>query len=356
MYKVQNDKNEIFALKKLVETGQNKEHVEGEIKIVGEKLNHDNIVMLKDSFEEKGSLFYTKYIVMEYCEGGDLGDYMVKHQPDLSERFDFMTDIARGVSYLHAQGIIHRDIKPENILLKNSEDRLICKITDFGLSRIKETRSHVFVSQVGTLPYLAPEILDGHSYTHCVDVFALGLLYYAITEHVIVENTRGVKAFIPAKIFSKTRYDYMNSVIRKECPNESEFLKSYFTESADMGHLVFFMIQTNPEKRPLMDFVLVKIVEAKDAHQMKLALEDLAPNKDKYGKVEHLQKEIESLQIELSRGKHSKKEDEDTITEILIQNYALQAENYDLREQLMKSKDEPKFVRISDSININYRY
>ena len=81
-------------------------------------------------FKRKHSCFISNnYIVTEYCNGGELGDYTVKHKPDLSTRFDFMTDIARGVSYLHAQGIIYRDIKPENILLKNKEDRLICKIT-----------------------------------------------------------------------------------------------------------------------------------------------------------------------------------------------------------------------------------
>ena len=340
VYKVKNERGELFAVKKLIETGQNEKHVEGEIKIVGEKLNHDNIVLLEESFQEKALMFYTKYIVMEYCNGGDLGDYMVKHKPDLSTRFDFMTDIARGVCYLHAQGIIHRDIKPENILLKNKEDRLICKITDFGLSRIKESRSHVFVSQVGTLPYLAPEILDGYSYTNCVDVFALGLLFYAITNHVIVENARGEQSFIPAKIFSKTRYEYLNSVIRKENPSENDFVKSYFTESTDMGHFVYFMIQTNPKTRPMMDFVLMKTVEAKYEHKMKLALQDQDLNKEKRVTVEYLEKKVESLQIELSGEKHSKREDEDTITVILDQNSKLQTENQELREQLMK-KSEP---------------
>ena len=111
-----------------------------------------------------------------------------------STRFDFMTDIARGVCYLHAQGIIHRDIKPENILLKNKEDRLICKVTDFGMSRVKESRSHVFVSGNS-----APEILDGHSYTNWVDVFALRLLFYGITNHAIIENTCKRKIVLSGK-------------------------------------------------------------------------------------------------------------------------------------------------------------
>ena len=135
-----------------------------------------------------------------------------------STRFDFMTDIARGVCYLHAQGIIHRDIKPENILLKNKEDRLICKVTDFGMSRVKESRSHVFVSGNS-----APEILDGHSYTNsCFMVLPIMLLLRTLVRE---------KSFFPAKILSETRYDYLDSVIRKENPSESDFIKSYFKES-----------------------------------------------------------------------------------------------------------------------------
>ena len=128
------------------------------------------------------------------------------------------------------------------------------------------------------------------------------------------------KLFFPAKILSETRYDYLDSVIRKENPSESDFIKSYFKESLDMGHLVYFMIQTNPEQRPMMDFVLMKTVEAKDAHKMNLALEDLALNKEKYVKAKSLKTKVESPQNEPLEVKQCKKVDEDTVTVILDQN------------------------------------
>ena len=80
------------------------------------------------------------------------------------------------------------------------------------------------------------------------------------------------------------------------------------------------MIQTNPEQRPMMDFVLMKTVEAKDAHKMNLALEDLALNKEKYVKAKSLKTKVESPQNEPLEVKQCKKVDEDTVTVILDQN------------------------------------
>ena len=90
---------------------------------------------------------------MEYCRGGDLQDYTIKNEPKLKERFNLMTDMARGVLYLHSQNIIHRDLKPENVLLTNTGQRCICKITDFGLSRIMKQKEEEFSTHSGSLPF-----------------------------------------------------------------------------------------------------------------------------------------------------------------------------------------------------------
>ena len=81
---------------------------------------------------------------MELCEGGDLNEYFIKNRPGIKERYEFMVDTARGVNYLHNQEIIHRDIKPENVLLKHNGDRFVCKISDFGIARIKLYRHDTF--------------------------------------------------------------------------------------------------------------------------------------------------------------------------------------------------------------------
>lgn len=69
---------------------------------------------------------------MEYAEGGELFDYIVKRKRlDESEAIKFMQQIVAGVEYIHKNGIVHRDLKPENLLLDHNKN---IKIVDFGLS------------------------------------------------------------------------------------------------------------------------------------------------------------------------------------------------------------------------------
>ncbi len=66
--------------------------------------------------------------------------------------------ILKGLEHIHSKGIMHRDLKPENILLK-SEDELIIKISDFGLSALVDEKEHLF-NKCGTPGYVAPEVFN----------------------------------------------------------------------------------------------------------------------------------------------------------------------------------------------------
>ena len=258
VYKARDSKGEKFAVKRLLQLGKARKRVKNELEIVGEKLQHPNIVALHSHFKHEEDV----YIVMEFCKEGNLGDYMVKYKPKLSDRYQFMVDIAKGLCFLHIKAIIHRDIKPENILLKQSKDRKICKITDFGLSRVKKRRDQVFISLVGTEPYLAPEIIDGCDYDNSVDVFALGLVFYALMNNVVVydKEADGKAILAPAaKILSKTRFRFLKDVLRKENTGIDDFVDTYFENSVNIGKLVYSMIQQNPEDRPTMDLVVAEV-------------------------------------------------------------------------------------------------
>uniref|UniRef100_A0A8C1MX26 non-specific serine/threonine protein kinase n=1 Tax=Cyprinus carpio TaxID=7962 RepID=A0A8C1MX26_CYPCA len=108
-----------------------------EIKILKE-LKHENIVALHD-FQETAS---SVYLVMEYCNGGDLADYL-HSKGTLSEDTIrvFLQQIAGAMRVLQAKGIIHRDLKPQNILLslpagrKSHSNNTCIKIADFGFAR-----------------------------------------------------------------------------------------------------------------------------------------------------------------------------------------------------------------------------
>ena len=137
VHKVKDVKGNVFALKHLKPTD---EVTDREVEIVKEGLQHDNIVNIHEIFNTRDNAQPDHYILMEYCDGGDLNDYMVTNKPKLNQRFEFMLGMARGVLYLHSINIVHRDLKPENILLKKAGTNFVCKISDFGMSKVRHSR------------------------------------------------------------------------------------------------------------------------------------------------------------------------------------------------------------------------
>ena len=256
---------EIYALKKIDKRDENTErYVQGELDIAQQKLKHRNIVRILEFFYE-GNI----YIVMEYCGMGDLSAYLVETEPDISQRIVFMTHMALGVNYLHTQNIIHRDLKPENVLLNDKSGETVCKITDFGVSRIKQNQHDKFHTYIGSYPYMAPEITGDQEYGNEVDIFALGMLFYAVYKYTILTNSFGSKSLIPGKYASGDRIAYMNEVLKKEKPTLEKFLKQYFKDSnVTVGKFIFSMIDIQPENRPQMDFVLMQIAEIKVQHEL----------------------------------------------------------------------------------------
>ncbi len=110
------------------------ERVSREIHIL-KLVRHPNLIQLYEIIETPKYLF----LVMEYCGGGELFDYIAdqKKYPCWDSRLAekeacrFFHQIIDGVDYLHKLGIVHRDLKPENMLLDNNKN---IKIVDFGLS------------------------------------------------------------------------------------------------------------------------------------------------------------------------------------------------------------------------------
>lgn len=93
------------------------------------QLRHPNIVKLYDQGHCEG----IPYFIMEYCEGGSLWDFIMKHggKVPLETARPIMLAALEGLAHAHQQGIVHRDLKPQNILL----DRGVARISDFGLAK-----------------------------------------------------------------------------------------------------------------------------------------------------------------------------------------------------------------------------
>ncbi|MEW5301362.1 MAG: hypothetical protein WDW36_004225 [Sanguina aurantia] len=165
----------------------NRRQVEREINIHS-SLNHPHIVDFYAAFEDDARI----YLVMEYAAGGDLFDEVKRLGGRVGERQvvqRVMYPFLCALVYLHRKSIIHRDIKPENTVFTKE---MVMKITDFGLAcNSQEERP---VTRLGTLDYMAPEVLccpDKHNpddnkdraeltYDTSVDAWAMGVLAYEL--------------------------------------------------------------------------------------------------------------------------------------------------------------------------------
>jgi serine/threonine protein kinase len=104
---------------------------------------------------------------------------------ELSDRdkFKIIQDVVHGCKVLHSKKIVHKDLKPLNILLKrNKSGTIVSKISDFGISRVKQTESDSSVTFgfTGTIRYLPLEFLQGQVYGYFTDVYAFGVILFEI--------------------------------------------------------------------------------------------------------------------------------------------------------------------------------
>ena len=173
---VLNSTKEKFAIKILDKEklkSQTKSTLFNEIQIIS-RLKHPNIIYVDKILEDEKNY----YIIMEYCEQGELFDYIVeKEKLNPIEASVFFYQLINGVEYIHKQGFAHRDLKPENLLLTKEK---ILKIIDFGLCHDFNERKFL-KTKCGSPSYAAPEILKGFPYDGFkTDIWCCGIILYAM--------------------------------------------------------------------------------------------------------------------------------------------------------------------------------
>ena len=147
--------------------------VKKEIEIL-KKSNHINVIRAKKILEDSENI----YIIMEYCEKGELFDHIVDEVClDGKEASYYFYQLINGLESLHKNGIVHRDLKPENLLINKNN---ILKIIDFGLSNYYENNKFLS-TPCGSPCYAAPEMLCGKNYDGIsVDIWTTGIILYAL--------------------------------------------------------------------------------------------------------------------------------------------------------------------------------
>jgi serine/threonine protein kinase len=135
-------------------------------------LRHPNVITVHDYGQDERGV---PYLVLEYIEGPTLADLMDAGLED-SRIPNLLDQIAAGLDYAHARGVIHRDIKPGNVLMTD-DGRAV--LADFGLAWLLEG-AHLTLTGgvIGTPEYMSPEQVAGEPIDHRSDVYALGVVLY----------------------------------------------------------------------------------------------------------------------------------------------------------------------------------
>ncbi|KAL8693325.1 MAG: hypothetical protein Q9224_003775 [Gallowayella concinna] len=119
------------------------------------------------------------WLVLEYCPGDELYNYLLHHGPIPPEKVQkIFTQLVGAVTYVHNMSCVHRDLKLENILLDKNENVKLC---DFGFTREYDGKMSYLQTFCGTVCYSAPEMLKGEKYAgEKVDVWSLGIILFAL--------------------------------------------------------------------------------------------------------------------------------------------------------------------------------
>uniref|UniRef100_A0A8C2GT37 Maternal embryonic leucine zipper kinase n=1 Tax=Cyprinus carpio TaxID=7962 RepID=A0A8C2GT37_CYPCA len=139
-------------------------------------LSHQHVCRLYHVIETSSKI----YMVLEYCPGGELFDYIIaKDRLSEEETRVFFRQIISALAYVHSQGYAHRDLKPENLLI--DEDHNL-KLIDFGLcAKPKGGLGFELLTCCGSPAYAAPELIQGKAYIGSeADVWSMGILLYAL--------------------------------------------------------------------------------------------------------------------------------------------------------------------------------
>lgn len=156
-----------------------------EIELMQKYNNNNNILKLYDVLYSENKDYL--YMILEYCDCGDLYNFIKNNKLTENEIKYYMNQLKNGLQYLRENNIIHRDIKPKNILL--TDNNKILKICDFGFARSVVDDVSLMETLCGSPLYMAPEIINNKKYNIKSDLWSVGIILYEMiyNEHPLGE-------------------------------------------------------------------------------------------------------------------------------------------------------------------------
>jgi len=201
------------------------------------QLDHPNIMKFHEYFEDKSVVC----LVTELCTGGNLGELNVREDP-LDEIRLLFRDAVGAVAYLHSKDVAHRDLKFQNCLLTaaDSAHRPRAKLIDFGLSslrRLGDASDRWMNEPVGTVSFVAPEVLGDTHYGPECDVWSIGVMLYIVLtdQHPFSETAPALSG----KLMERIKAGHVRlSPMEKACVDPSA------------RDLLLKLLRKDPHKRP----------------------------------------------------------------------------------------------------------
>ncbi|XP_071404149.1 serine/threonine-protein kinase Nek2 [Pithys albifrons albifrons] len=315
-------------------TESEKQMLVSEVNLLRE-LRHPNIVRYYDRIIDRSST--TLYIVMEYCDGGDLASLIAKCARErrfLDESFVLrvLTQLTLALKECHrrSDGVtVHRDLKPANVFLDGKQN---VKLGDFGLARILHHDTNFAKTFVGTPYYMSPEQMNYMSYNEKSDIWSLGCLLYelcALSPPFTAYNQKELAEKIREGKFRRIPYRYSEQL--NELLKEMLNVKDYCRPSVEdiLRHPLIEDLVTEEQKQN-SDRRCWKSLESE-----KLQYSDAAVNELKQ-KEQQLQEREQAIK---EREQHlEQRERELCVRERLAEDKLARAENmmrsYDVFKQL----------------------
>ncbi|CAG9335365.1 unnamed protein product [Blepharisma stoltei] len=281
-------------------------------------LDHPNIIRIYDFFEDDENY----YLVMEYCEGGELFKKISKlSRFSETQAAEIMRQLFSVVSFCHGLGIVHRDLKPENIMIEERGKSFQLKIGDFGTA-VKLKENELMEGMVGTIFYMAPEVFTG-KYSEKCDIWSCGVIMYILltgrppfpgkTDDKIIERIKIGEYNTDLPIFQETSPEALDLIKKMLVPQAERisasealshpWITSHISyETVDIGtldHILENLKQfsnTLKLRDTIMSFIAAQIINNKDFKEIRQIFSVI--DKDGDGKIgredliDHLQRRM----------------------------------------------------------------
>ncbi|XP_040414790.1 serine/threonine-protein kinase Nek9 isoform X4 [Cygnus olor] len=210
-------------------------------------LQHENIIAYYNHFMDNTTLL----IELEYCNGGNLYDKILRQKDKLFEEemvLWYLFQIASAVSCIHRAGILHRDIKTLNIFLTKAN---LIKLGDYGLAKKLNSEYSMAETLVGTPYYMSPELCQGVKYNFKSDIWAVGcVIFELLTLKRTFDATNPLNLCV--KIVQGNRAMEVDSTVY----------------SRELIQMVHSCLDQDPEKRPTADELLEQPILSKRRREM----------------------------------------------------------------------------------------